>query len=60
MDELLKPREVDLILRYPAGRTRRLALRGLLPHVTLPDSEIRIRQKDLERLLRPNKEETLA
>jgi len=49
--DLLKPREVDLMLRYPAGRSARLAKRGLLPCVRLPDGEIRFREKDLQRIL---------
>jgi hypothetical protein len=48
---LLKPREVDLILRYPPGRTARLAKAGLLPRVTLPDGEIRIRETDIDAMV---------
>ena len=38
---LLLPAEVDLLLRYPPGRSERLARRGKLPHVALPDGVIR-------------------
>jgi hypothetical protein len=48
--ELLKPKEVDLLLRYPSGRSQRLARQGKIPHVLLPDGEIRFRQSDIERL----------
>ena len=48
---LLKPREVDLMLRYPVGRTARLAKRGLLPCIQLPDGEIRFRESDLRMIL---------
>ena len=55
VDELLKPREVDLLLRYPAGRAARLAKKGLLPHVLLPDGELRFRERDLQRILSPER-----
>ena len=50
--QLLTPREVDLLLRYPAGRTLRLAKAGRIPCIRLPDGEIRIDMADLETLLR--------
>ena len=49
---LLKPREVDLILRYPAGRAEKLARRALIPCVTLPDGEIRFTAETVERLMK--------
>lgn len=39
--KLIKPREMDAVLRYPAGRSARLARAGKIPHVELPDGEIR-------------------
>lgn len=48
---LLKPKEVDLLLRYPAGRSMKLAKAGLLPFIRLPDGEIRFDEKDVEQLL---------
>jgi hypothetical protein len=48
---LLRPREVDAILRYPTGRTLRLARRGLIPCIVLPDGEVRIRQDVVDALL---------
>jgi excisionase family DNA binding protein len=54
---LLTPREVDVLLRYPRGRTLRLAKAGRIPCVRLPDGEIRIDEADLEALLRQGKTE---
>lgn len=48
---LLTTREVDRLLRYPRGRTLRLARAGKLPSIRLPDGEIRIREDDLSTLL---------
>lgn len=48
---LLKPREVDLMLRYPSGRTLRLAKAGHIPFIRLPDGEIRFDRKVIEALL---------
>ena len=39
--ELLTPREVDQLFRYPRGRAVKLAKAGLLPAIVLPDGEIR-------------------
>ncbi len=41
MEHLIEPRELDARLRYPRGRSLRLAKRGLIPCVRLPDGEIR-------------------
>ncbi len=48
---LLTPREVDLLLQYPAGRTSRLTLDAKIPHVTLPNGEIRIDQREIDKML---------
>ena len=45
------PREVDRLLRYPRGRSLRLAKAGKLPHVVLPDGEFRFLQHEIEQLL---------
>ncbi len=50
---MLMPREMDRMLRYPRGRSLRLAKAGKLPCVTLPDGEIRFDEKTIERLIRP-------
>jgi hypothetical protein len=41
MKEILLPRELDRLLRYPVGKSKRLAEKGLLPCIRLPDGEIR-------------------
>ena len=50
-EQLLKPNEVDFRLRYPAGRSIKLAKAGLLPFIRLPGGQIRFDEKDIERLL---------
>jgi hypothetical protein len=50
--ELLKPAEVDLLFRYPTGRSIKLAKAGKIPHIVLPDGEIRFDQAEIERLLK--------
>ena len=54
--KLLKPREVDVILRYPAGRAEKLAKAGVIPFIRLPDGEIRIDEAELKRLLAKSEE----
>jgi predicted site-specific integrase-resolvase len=49
--QLLTPREVDVLLRYPAGRTLRLAKAGRIPFIRLPDGEIRIDEAELKKVL---------
>ena len=51
---LLKPREVDLLFRYPAGRSLRLAKAGRMPCVRLPDGEIRFNERDIDKILKPH------
>lgn len=48
---LLKPAEVDLLLRYPAGRSLKLARAGRLPHIVLPDGSIRFDEAKIEAFL---------
>jgi len=48
---LLRPEEIDHRLNWPLGRSERLARRGRLPHVLLPDGAIRFRWPDIEALL---------
>jgi hypothetical protein len=54
---LLKPREVDLLFRYPAGRSLRLAKAGLMPCIQLPDGEVRFDEADIEKLLKKSKDD---
>lgn len=49
---LLTGRELDRILRYPRGRSLRLAKAGKLPHLKLPDGEIRFEWAHVEASLR--------
>ena len=53
MPTLLVPRELDRLLRYPRGRSLRLAKAGKLPHIVLPDGEVRFDEEQIERLLQP-------
>jgi hypothetical protein len=48
---LLTPSEVDRLLRYPRGRSARLARRRQLPAVTLPDGEIRFDADQIDKLI---------
>lgn len=52
MTQLLKPSELDSMLRYPSGRSLRLARMGLIPHLKLPDGEIRFDPRVVEGWLR--------
>ena len=54
------PREVDRLLRYPRGRSLRLARTGKLPHVVLPDGEVRFVQDEIEALLTASREPSPA
>lgn len=49
--DLLTPRECDEYLRFPRGRSARLARRGLMDAVTLPDGSLRFRRAELQRLI---------
>lgn len=51
MRTLLTDREVDHLLRYPRGRSRRLAKDGLIVHIVLPDGEIRFDEDEIKKLL---------
>ena len=41
MTTFLQPGELDKLLRYPRGRSARLARKGLIPCTRLPDGELR-------------------
>ena len=51
MQRLLTPRETDQLLRYPHGRSIRLAKEGKLPAIVLPDGEYRFIEQDIESIL---------
>jgi len=44
------------MLRYPSGRTLRLAKAGRIPFIRLPDGEIRFDERAIEALLKSGKE----
>jgi len=50
-DRLLKFGEVDIIFRFPTGRTKRLARQGIIPVVKLPDGSSRIRESIVEQFI---------
>jgi len=52
MDELLKDKQIDRLLQLPFGKTLRLAREGKIPHIVLPNGEIRFDAKDIERLIK--------
>ena len=45
---LISPGELDDRLCYPSGRSVRLARKGLIPHVVLPDGSIRFDPSRIE------------
>ena len=47
MDTLLTPEQLDTRLAYPRGRCMRLVRADQIPHVALPDGEIRFDEKDV-------------
>ncbi len=51
MGALLTPAAVDDMFHYPSGRACRLARRGLLPYVRLPDGSIRFDAAEIARIL---------
>lgn len=47
--ELVTPDEIDVLFCWPAGKSERLARRGVLPHVVLPDGKtIRFNRIEIE------------
>ncbi len=53
--QLLKPREVDVLFRYPAGRTLRLAKAGKIAFIRLPDGEVRFDEAVIRKILQGEK-----
>jgi predicted site-specific integrase-resolvase len=49
--ELLEPFEVGLLLRIESRRLLRLAKLGQIPHIVLPDGEIRFEKSEIEILI---------
>jgi len=58
--ELLTPLELDELLHYRRGRTIRLARKGFIPYVQLPDGEIRFQRSVIEQWLREREVRTCA
>ena len=55
--KLITPRELDRLLRYPTGRSLRLAKKGKLPFVELPDGDIRFVESQVLSILGLNRHE---
>jgi hypothetical protein len=51
MPNLLCPEEIDQRLRWPLGRTERLARQRRLPYLLLPDGSMRFDLDEIERLI---------
>ncbi len=51
MSGLMTCIELDRRLRYPSGRSRRLARKNLIPHIRLPNGEIRFSPEAIHRWL---------
>ena len=51
MPKLIYPEDVDKRLNWPLGRAGRLARRGRLPHVVLPDGAIRFSWSEVRQLI---------
>jgi len=49
---LIVPTDLDRRLGFPRGRAAKLAARGLIPHLELPDGEIRFDPDAVEQWLR--------
>ena len=49
--KILFPIEVDSILRMDFGTAEKMARAGALPHIVLPDGNIRFREDDVARIL---------
>lgn len=60
MPELLTPHEVDVILRYPRGRSIKLAIEGRIPAIKLPDGEMRFMAEDISNLLKAGRRSLAA
>ncbi|MBN2131778.1 MAG: hypothetical protein JW741_19920 [Sedimentisphaerales bacterium] len=60
MSNLLTPHDVDQLLRYPNGRSARLAREGKLPCIILPDGEVRFDQDQIEQTLAAHARQVFA
>lgn len=55
-NELIKPKDVDLIMQWPFGKSSRLARQGRMPHIVLPDGQIRFDPAEVENILANGRE----
>lgn len=60
LTKLLTPGEVDEWLAMPQGRASRMARNGLLPHLVLPNGDLRFEREAIEQLLRASCAGSLA
>ena len=54
----IQPFDLDRLLAYPRGRSARLARKGLIPCVHLPDGELRFDRERIERWLQQRTDDT--
>lgn len=52
MEPLVYPEDIDRGLNWPLGKATRLARRGKLPHVVLPDKSLRFEWARITALLK--------
>lgn len=50
--KLLHSQSIDYMLRYPRGRSLKLAKAGHIPFIQLPDGEIRFEERTINQLLK--------
>ena len=53
-NKYIRPEQVDKLLSLPNGRCARLARRGLIPAIILPDGTIRLAPDIIDHLKRGN------
>ncbi len=51
MNQFLTSAEIDRRVAWPIGRAERLARRGRLPHIVLPDGAVRFDWETIRRLI---------
>lgn len=57
METLLVPQQIDSWLGYPRGRAKKMANASLIPHIVMPDGEIRFDRSVIKQWLRENTKE---
>ena len=56
---LLRPGEVDRLLRYTPGQSEELAKKGMIPHIELPCGSIRFHRDVIDRIIRGARREAV-